>query len=121
MAYTDLWRCKRCHTLPDITFLCGKRFLIACKQCGPKASIEGDSLDEVVKGWNHRHNPQRFHWKDAWQTLMGFLSYRREHREEQREITRRRKEDLASATRMAVRIRDSNASDAHAGARAHRT
>lgn len=113
MAYTDLWRCKRCHTLPDITFLSGKRFLIECSQCRAKASIEGDSLDEVVRRWNHRHDPQKFHLGDLLKSIAGYLSYRRERRQQQREINRRRKEDLASAQRTTVKIRHEGPSGDH--------
>ena len=61
MAYTDLWRCKQCNTLPDVTFLSGKRFLIECKVCKSKAtSIECGSLDEVVRRWNEKNDPNRF-------------------------------------------------------------
>lgn len=75
MGYTDLWRCRRCETLPDITFLSGKRFLIECKVCKSKAtSIECGSLDEVVLRWNQQNDPNRTRLKDAFRSVADFFS-----------------------------------------------
>lgn len=100
MAYTDLWRCKRCQTLPDITFLSGKRFLIECKVCRTKStSVECSSLDEVVRRWNEKNDPKRFRIgekvKEFFEMISGFFDYRREKRLERQEIARRHAEELA--------------------------
>lgn len=55
MAFTDLWRCKGCHTLPDIQVR-GKNFLIECARCKNRRAF-ANSLDEVVAAWNHKNNP----------------------------------------------------------------
>jgi hypothetical protein len=55
MAFTDLWRCKGCHTLPDIQVR-GKNFLIECACCKNRR-VFANSLDEVVAAWNHKNNP----------------------------------------------------------------
>ena len=98
MGYTDLWRCKRCQTLPDITFLSGKRFLIECKVCRGKASVEAGSIDAVVKLWNKRNDPQGYQFTGFFQAVKDYFSYRREKREERRAIEQRRKAELLEAS-----------------------
>jgi hypothetical protein len=60
MAYTDLWRCKRCHELPEIQHLSGRHFLIECKTCKSAATtVEAETIDRVVHDWNRRNDPTR--------------------------------------------------------------
>jgi rubrerythrin len=59
MGYTDLWRCKRCGTMPEIVML-GKNFLVKCPTCNSeKVNVYADNIDEVVADWNHANNPHR--------------------------------------------------------------
>jgi len=59
MAYTDLWHCKQCGSMPEIVML-GKNFLVRCKNCkSEKATVYANNIDEVVKEWNRRNNPAK--------------------------------------------------------------
>ncbi len=64
MGYTDLWRCRRCGTMPEILML-GKNFLIKCATCdSEKVNVYADNIDEAVATWNRRNNPQRHRFLD---------------------------------------------------------
>jgi hypothetical protein len=57
MPYTDIWRCKRCNTLPDIVMM-GKNYLIECKVCKEAAPVVyAKTLQGVVSRWNRLNNP----------------------------------------------------------------
>lgn len=59
MAYTDLWRCKQCGTMPEILMM-GKNFLVKCATCdSDKVNVYADNIDEVVSEWNRRNDPGR--------------------------------------------------------------
>ena len=59
MAYTDIWKCRKCDTLPEIVML-GKNFLIECKVCTHSPpSVYGTTLQEVVDEWNRLNKPPR--------------------------------------------------------------
>ena len=74
MSFTDLWRCRRCDTLPEVEFR-GKNFLIRCKVCNSsKAESFAHSLGEVVKQWNELNDPLRVHpIEKARQWVLGFF------------------------------------------------
>jgi hypothetical protein len=70
MAYTDLWRCKKCGSMPEIVMM-GKNFLVQCKTCNSdKVNTYADNLDEVVKEWNRINDPTR---RGLWQRLRGMF------------------------------------------------
>lgn len=70
MAYTDLWRCKRCNSMPEIVMM-GKNFLVQCKTCNSdKVNVYADNLDAVVKEWNRLNDPTH---RSVWQRLRGLL------------------------------------------------
>ena len=57
MGYTDLWRCKRCGSMPEI-IMQGKNFLVRCNTCNDeKINVYANNIDEVVRTWNKRNNP----------------------------------------------------------------
>ena len=57
MAYTDLWRCKICGTMPEIVMQ-GKNFLVRCNQCASeKVNVHANNIDQVVREWNKRNDP----------------------------------------------------------------
>jgi hypothetical protein len=59
MAYTDLWHCKLCGTMPEIVMQ-GKNFLVRCNHCdSPKVNVYADNIDQVVREWNHRNDPTK--------------------------------------------------------------
>ncbi len=59
MAYTDLWRCRHCSTMPEIVML-GKNFIIRCNTCNSeKVNVYGHKIDDVVSEWNRRNDPAR--------------------------------------------------------------
>jgi hypothetical protein len=59
MSYTDLWRCKRCGTMPEIVMQ-GKNFLIRCNTCNSdKVNVYSDKIDEAVRNWNRWNDPNR--------------------------------------------------------------
>ena len=59
MAYTDLWRCKRCGTMPEIVMQ-GKNFLVRCNQCASeKVNVYANNIDQVVREWNKRNDPNK--------------------------------------------------------------
>ena len=59
MAYTDLWHCKQCGTMPEI-LMRGKNFLIRCNTCNSdKTSFYANNIDEVVRDWNRHNDPHR--------------------------------------------------------------
>ncbi len=59
MAYTDLWHCKRCGTMPEIVML-GKNFLVKCPTCNSeKTTYYANNIDEVVRDWNRANDPSR--------------------------------------------------------------
>jgi len=59
MAYTDLWRCKRCGTKAEIVML-GKNFLIRCNTCdSEKVNVYATNIDDAVREWNGRNDPNR--------------------------------------------------------------
>jgi hypothetical protein len=58
MTPTDIWRCKRCNTLPDIKHVAGKFFIIRCEICQCSSTeVHGDTVDRVVALWNRRNTP----------------------------------------------------------------
>ncbi len=58
MSFTEIWRCKRCNSLPPILRK-GKQFYIQCPDCGRKTGVYAVSLDAVVQGWNRRNDPTK--------------------------------------------------------------
>jgi len=59
MAYTDLWHCKECGSMPEIVML-GKNFLVRCKNCNSeKRTVYANNIDEVVTEWNRRNDPSK--------------------------------------------------------------
>lgn len=57
MAYTDLWRCKKCGSMPEI-IMRGKNFLVRCNTCNnEKINVYANNIDEVVRTWNKRNDP----------------------------------------------------------------
>jgi hypothetical protein len=59
MAYTDLWHCKRCGSMPEIVML-GKNFLIRCNTCNSdKINVYANNIDEAVRDWNRENDPNR--------------------------------------------------------------
>ena len=59
MAYTDLWHCKQCGSMPEIVML-GKNFLVRCKTCNSeKKTVYANNIDEVVRDWNRQNDPNR--------------------------------------------------------------
>jgi hypothetical protein len=59
MAYPDLWRCKRCGTMPEISMV-GKNIVIRCTKCNSeKVDIRGDKIDLVAREWNKRNAPPK--------------------------------------------------------------
>ncbi len=59
MAYTDLWRCKICGSMPEIVMQ-GKNFLVRCNLChSDKVNVYANNIDEVVRDWNKRNDPTR--------------------------------------------------------------
>jgi hypothetical protein len=59
MAYTDLWRCRKCGSMPEI-LMRGKNFLIRCNTCNSdKISVYADNIDEAVRTWNKRNAPRK--------------------------------------------------------------
>jgi uncharacterized protein with PIN domain len=59
MGYTDLWRCKRCGTMPEIVML-GKNFIVRCNTCNSeKVNVYANNVDEVVAVWNRANDPRR--------------------------------------------------------------
>lgn len=70
MAYTDLWRCKRCGSMPEIVMM-GKNFLVRCQTCNSeKVNVYANNIDEVVTGWNRANDPNR---RTLWQRLRGLF------------------------------------------------
>ena len=58
MGYTDLWRCKRCGNMPEITML-GKNFYVRCNTCNSeKVNVYANNIDEVVAIWNRANAPR---------------------------------------------------------------
>ena len=52
MGYTDLWRCKRCGSMPEIVML-GKNFFVICNTCYSKmVDVYAINIDEAVSVWN---------------------------------------------------------------------
>jgi hypothetical protein len=99
MSYTDLWRCKHCNTLPDITFLSGKRFLIACKVCNSSStSIECGSIDEVVRRWNAKNDPRKLSIGGMVHSLVDFIcglwGYKRAQARERKAIQEQHLKEL---------------------------
>jgi hypothetical protein len=59
MAYTDLWHCKICGTMPEI-LMRGKNFYVQCKTCNSdKVNVYADNIDEAVSVWNRANDPGR--------------------------------------------------------------
>lgn len=59
MGYTDLWRCKRCGSMPEIVML-GKNFFVKCSTCNSKkVDVYANNIDEVVAIWNRENKPGR--------------------------------------------------------------
>jgi hypothetical protein len=59
MAYTDLWRCKQCGNMPEI-LMRGKNFIVRCNTCNSdKTNVYANNIDEVVRDWNKRNDPNR--------------------------------------------------------------
>jgi hypothetical protein len=59
MAYTDLWRCKVCGSMPEIVML-GKNFLIRCNTCNQdKINVYANNIDEAVRDWNRQNDPTK--------------------------------------------------------------
>ena len=59
MGYTDLWKCRKCGTLPEIEMR-GKNFVVKCTVCDTdKTTVSGGGLDEVVKLWNRQNEPPK--------------------------------------------------------------
>ncbi|MDR3406636.1 MAG: hypothetical protein P4L99_29395 [Chthoniobacter sp.] len=59
MGYTDLWRCKRCGSMPEI-IMQGKNFLVRCNTCNnEKVNVYANNIDEVVRDWNRANDPRR--------------------------------------------------------------
>ena len=59
MAYTDLWRCKRCDSMPEIMMM-GKNFLVTCKTCNSdKVNVYANNIDDAVAVWNRLNDPMR--------------------------------------------------------------
>ena len=59
MGYTDLWRCKRCGSMPEIVML-GKNFLVRCNTCNSeKVNVYSNMIDDVVATWNKANNPHK--------------------------------------------------------------
>jgi uncharacterized protein with PIN domain len=59
MGYTDLWRCKKCGSMPEI-IMQGKNFLVRCSQCNDeKVNVYANNIDQVVREWNKRNDPSR--------------------------------------------------------------
>ncbi len=59
MAYTDLWRCKKCGSMPEI-LMRGKNFVIRCNTCNSdKINVYANNIDEAVGDWNKRNDPTR--------------------------------------------------------------
>ena len=57
MAYTDLWHCKKCGSMPEI-IMRGKNFLVRRNTCNnEKINVYANNIDEVVRIWNKRNNP----------------------------------------------------------------
>jgi hypothetical protein len=57
MAYTDLWHCKVCGSMPEI-IMRGKNFLVRCTTCNnDKVNVYANNIDEVVREWNKRNDP----------------------------------------------------------------
>jgi hypothetical protein len=59
MAYTDLWRCKKCGSMPEI-IMRGKNFLIRCNTCNSdKVNVYANNIDQCVREWNKRNDPSK--------------------------------------------------------------
>ena len=57
MGYTDLWRCKRCGSMPEIVML-GKNFFVKCNTCNSKkVDVYANNIDEAVSVWNKANKP----------------------------------------------------------------
>jgi len=70
VGYTDLWRCKRCGSMPEIVMM-GKNFLVRCQTChSEKVNVYANNIDEVVAEWNRRNDPTR---RSLWQRLRGLF------------------------------------------------
>jgi hypothetical protein len=70
VAYTDIWRCKRCGSMPEIVMM-GKNFLVQCKTCNSdNVNVYANNLDDVVKEWNRINDPTR---RSLWQRLRGLF------------------------------------------------
>jgi len=71
MGYTDLWRCKRCDSMPEI-IMQGKNFLVRCNTCNSeKINVYANNIDEVVREWNRANDPRRIGF---WRRLRKLLS-----------------------------------------------
>ena len=59
MAYTDVWRCKRCDTKPEILMV-GKNFYVRCNTCkSEKVDVHANSIDLAVATWNKQNDPTK--------------------------------------------------------------